>query len=258
MKNNKEKYFLRLKDLENIASDNVDITIIMKEVLGYKNYPIGRKFVFENKAKKALHMINEARSVDPKECIYNPNCGIKIPQNIDYISFRAMMELRSTIGNSDDSNFTNTVAQIISIVCYQENNKDINGKPLKYDSNCIEFKNFTKKILNSYVWDMMGVYNWIDKAEKESQKNWLERFMSVHVEDKDFENAGAESLNQFNVLKTIKILCRDFNVGYEKAWQMSYALTQTNSYEIATTNFVKNQLTKLKEIKMKNERKNNS
>lgn len=256
MKNKKEKYFLRLRDLENIASENVDIVPIMKEVLGYKNYWLGRKFVFQSKAKKALHMVNEARLINPKEVNYNPESKIKLPQHIDYISFRAMMELRSTIGNSDSNNFTATVAQIISIVCYQSNNFDKDGKSLKYDSNSNSFINFREKVLNSHIWDMMGIYNWITEEELKSKESWVERFMSVHVEDEDFENAGAESLSQFNVLKTIKTLCRDFNIGYDEAWQMSYALTQTNSYEIATTGYVKDQLRKLKEIKMKSKRKN--
>ena len=79
--------------------------------------------------------------------------------------------------------------------------------------------------------------------------------LSVHVEDKDFEQAGGNRMSQFNVINTIKMLCRDFNCTDSEAWQKSYALSQTNSYEAASRNFTQDQMRMLKEVKMKRNQK---
>jgi hypothetical protein len=63
--------------------------------------------------------------------------------------------------------------------------------------------------------------------------------------------SGVGALQQFTILNTIKTLCTDFNVDYDEAWQMSYALTQTNSYAKATYDHVHENLRILKEHKMK-------
>lgn len=257
MLNKKYSNNLRLRDLHNISSEEVDYPKIMTEVVGYNNYRIGRKYVFKKAFTQAYKLVQEARLVDPNSVKYNPECGIRIPSNIDSITFRAMIELQTYLKNSNED-LVETIAQIISIVCYQENTfHKVEGefKSVKYDSNSLKFKKFKEKILDSYIWDMMGIYNWICKSERESRIIWQQRFMSVHIEDPDYEMAGASSLQQFNVIKTIKILCRDFNCGVEEAWQMSYAMSQTNSYEIATGNYVQDQLRKLREIKMKKQRK---
>lgn len=257
MLNKKYLNKLRLKDLSNISSDEVDYPKIMTEVIGYNNFRIGRKYVFKKAFKQAYVLVQEARLIDPNSVKYNPECNIKLPNNIDSITFRAMVELQTYLKNSNED-LTNTIAQIISIVCYQANNLhkvDEELVPIKYNSNSLSFKKFKEKILSSYIWDMIGIYNWICEAEKESMNTWQKRFMSVHIEDPDYEMAGASSLQQFNVIKTIKILCRDFNCSVEEAWQLSYAMSQTNSYEIATSNYIQDQLRRIKELKMKKKRK---
>lgn len=247
----KYKYTLRLRDIENISQQNVDYVTIMKEVLGYNNYWFGRKFVYQSKLMQAHYLVTQSKNVDPTKVELNPDCEIKVPNNIDSITFRAMMELQATLGNSNEENFTQTIAQIISIVCYQEN---CDGD---YDSNCKSFLKFKERVLNAPIWDMMGIYNWIYKKENESKITWQQRFMSVSVEDQDYQQAGGASMQQFNVINTLKMLCRDFNCTDDRAWQKSYALSQTNSYSLATQNFVQDQMRKIKEVKMKKARNAN-
>lgn len=249
MKNDDNKPFLRLKDLDNITSEKVDVEVIMREVLGYNNYFLGRRFVFKNISKKAIKLISEARQIDPTKCKVNNYCEINCPKSIDSIPYMAMLELRNAFAINTKNNLSEVIALIVAIVCYKNNYKE-----LDYNSNSASFIDFKNKVINSNVWDMLGIYNWAVNAEKESSKTWAERFASVHVEDEDFEKVGSKSLAQFNVIKTIKTLCKDFNVNEKGAWQIPYALVQTNNYEIATSNYVKAELTKLKEIRLKEKR----
>lgn len=75
--------------------------------------------------------------------------------------------------------------------------------------------------------------------------------MSVQVDDADYAQADGGAMSQFNVICTIKNLCKEFNVDYDGAWQLSYALTQTSSYAVATQGHVQDKLRKLKEVKFK-------
>lgn len=247
----KKKYILRLKDIENISTENPNYSIIIKEVLGFNNFPIGRKHIFAKKFKEAHLLITEARKIDPTKVLCPEESDIKKPKNIDNISFRAMMELRSSLGGyNGETDFSLFVSKIIAIATYQENFKE------DYNSNCKKFNDFQNLILKNHIWKMIGIYNWIDKAIKESDLEWSKRFMSVEVLDPDYELAGGGRMGQFNVVTTIKNICSDFNCNYDEAWQMSYVLTQTNSYAKATQNHIQDQMRQLKEIRMKSKSKN--
>lgn len=245
----KNMHTLRLKDIENIGSSRPDYTSIMKEVIGYNNFYIGRKYRFSKAFKKAHYLVTQAREIDPKLVLLDNKCLINKPNTIDNITFRAMMELQSYFGSyTSEKDFGEFVARTIAIACYQENCEG------KYDSNCQQFKEFEFKVLNSPLWQMVGLYNWIDKSLQESELEWNKRFLSVQVEDADYEQAGGHRMNQFNVLNTVKAICLDFNCSYDDAWQMSYALTQTNSYAKATANHIQDQMRQVKEAKMKKQR----
>jgi len=229
----KKKYILRLKDIENISTENPNYSIIIKEVLGFNNFPIGRKHIFAKKFKEAHLLITEARKIDPTKVLCPEESDIKKPKNIDNISFRAMMELRSSLGGyNGETDFSLFVSKIIAIATYQENFKE------DYNSNCKKFNDFQNLIF------------------KESDLEWSKRFMSVEVLDPDYELAGGGRMGQFNVVTTIKNICSDFNCNYDEAWQMSYVLTQTNSYAKATQNHIQDQMRQLKEIRMKSKSKN--
>ena len=245
----KNIHTLRLRDIENIGKEDVEYSVIMKEVIGYNNFIIGRKYRFAKAFKKAFYLVTNAQKINPKDVLLSDDLSINIPNSVDNISFRAMMELQSLFGNYNPENdFGCFVAKIISIVCYQENNDG------DYISSSNNFENFYKIILDKPIWEMIGIYNWIEKKLEESSLEWTKRFMSVEVEDQDYQLAGGQRMNQFNVITTIKAICLDFNCNYDEAWQMSYALTQTNSYAKATANHIQDQMRQVKESKMKKQR----
>lgn len=242
---------LKLKNFYDVTGSEIGHVGIMKEVFNFKKHwflPIQRKH-FYRYFSLAHNLAVEAQKVDISKLEPNSESWIKIPITIDNISFLAMMELQALFGNTDDSIMLETMAQAIAIVCYSENNTG------KYDSSSFKFRSFRDRILNSNLFDMIGVYNWIDNAMSESMKMWEERFLSVQVQDRDYEEAGGHRMAQFNILITIKSICQDFNISYDEAWQQSYILTQTNSYAKATQSHIQDQMRILKEARMKKERK---
>lgn len=242
------KYYLRLKDLDNIASQNTEYSTIMKEVLGFNNRWLGRKWVFMQKFKQAYFLVREMKGMKPEEVKWSEDCKIKCPHNIDNISFRAMMELHAVIKNGNSDSVTELITEVITIACYKDNNEG------EYDSNSEKYKAFREKVSSESLVHMMGLYNRIYKAVQDSNQLWEERFLSVEIEDKEYEQASGWRMNQFNVLTTVAAICNDFNVTYDKAWQVSYNVTQTNSYRKATQAHIQDQMRQIKEVKMKMER----
>lgn len=245
------KAYLRLKDLSNITSEQPNYAIIMKEVLGYNNYWLGRKYVFAKKFKEAHSIITEARKVDIQKVVWEEDCPIAKPNNIDSISFRAMMEMQSVIGNSNGKDVTELIINTITIACYSEN---VEGE---YDSESQSYIDFRKHVSEQPLFKMMGLYNWIDKSLTASELMWEERFLSVKVEDLDYERANGQRMAQFNVINTIKIIAQEFNVPYTEAWQVSYSIVQINSYAKASQAHVQDQMRIIKESRMETERKRN-
>lgn len=243
------RYTLRLKDIENISNEDVDYKIIMREVLGFKNKYFLRKYIFAKKFKEALYLVKEAQGVNPTLVVRSELTSIKVPYNIDNISFRAMLELRTTLHNYDGvSDFGEHCSKVIAIACYSSNFDD------DYNSLCKGFIEFENKILISPIWEMVGIYNWINKQLDESDETWNKRFLSVELEDPDYISAGGNRMDQFNVNTTIKTLCKSYNVTYKEAWQLPYVLSQTNSYSMATYNHIQDQMRIIKENKMRIEK----
>ena len=241
------EYTFKLKHLEELISSDPDYPKIMAEVCGYNNNWIGRKWVFVWKFRQAYALMQKYKNLSPKGVEENPNCNIKRPQNIDNISFMAMMDLqRLSTSNSEDPSFL--LAEMIAKACYGEN---VEGD---YDSTSEKYLEFREKVLDEPLLDMLGLFNWIDKDLNRSTEFWTQKFAEVHVEDKDFQMAGGDRLDAFNVINTIKTICNDFNLTYEQAWQMSYSLTQVNSLAKATTAYVQEQMREIKEARMKRQR----
>ncbi len=193
-------------------------------------------------------MVQFLQTMKPDEIPLDPNCKIKFPAHVDHISFRAMMELQglSTQGHRPVNEL---ILDTITIVCYGESTE------LDYDSNSSSFKRFKQRVNDQPLIYMMGLHNHISNQLIASQKAWQERFDSVDVDDPDYHQAGGERMAQFNVINTVKSICADFNVSYDKAWQMPYALTQTNSYAKASYAYTQSNMQKLKEIEMEAKRK---
>ena len=242
---------VKLKHLGKLSQKDIKVDEIMSDVMKFENNWWNRVFTFANKFKTAFLLAQAIRHVDLSKLELPKNSNIKVPKNIDFISFQAMMELQSVMTNaSEDDNITEVIANIITISTYSDNNdKD-------YDSDSDSFKQYKDLVLNSSLIDMFGIYNWICRSIEESAKMWNERFMSVQLIDEDYEQAGGNRMSQFNVITTIKSVCQDFNLPFEKAWQLSYNLIQTNSYAKATQNHIQDQMRVLKEQKMKASKSN--
>lgn len=239
---------VKFKHLVSIVEEKPDTASIMVDVFGYKNNWIGKKLFFKRKFTESHNLIKELEQMDPTKIGLQVGCKIKKPNNIDSISFRAMMEIQALLSKQSKQSPIELITELVCIACYSENN---NGP---YDSNTSRYKLFRKRILQSPMLDILGLYNWIDTALEQSRLTWEERFFSVEVEDKDYEQAGGQRMSQFNVITTISNLCNDFNCTYDEAWQMPYALTQTNSYAKATAAHIQDNMRQIKEEKMKRDR----
>jgi len=238
---------IRLKDLENISKEKTDYSIIMKEVVGYKN-PFRLRKIFEKKFKEAHYLISKAKKLSPKECKLNPESKIKIPEMIDIISFKAMMELQ--IHASDTTLDTSVyIAKYIAIATFESNISNI-----LYDQESLHFQNYVKRILEQPLEDMFALYYHLEKMVDESIETWSRLFFEVEVNNPDYENAGGQRMNKFNVITTIRKVCNDFNVEYDKAWHLPYGIVQTNNLSHATAAYIQNEMRIIKERKYKAKR----
>lgn len=235
---------IRLRDLENVSSDEVDVLKIMKEVVGYKDNLYNRLFKLKGIQREVFNLVEEARSLDPNEIEY-ADCWVKLPNDIDDITFVAMLELTATLGGSvDDVDVSEMVADVITMACYSENRKG------DYENGSKKHEKFRDMILDSSLSKMFGLFNEIVRRINASGEKWGDRFESVEVFDPDYQLAGGERMQQFNVIATLESLCDKFNVGYKEAWQISYKLSQTLGYKYASAGFTQEQMTSIKEAKM--------
>lgn len=239
---------VKFKHLASIVDGKPDMPAIMTEVFGYKNNWLGKRLLFVRKFKQAHNLIKKIEKVDPTKIGLQVGCKIKKPSHIDNITFRAMMEIQALLNSKKDKPIIELMAELVCIACYSENN---NGP---YDSTKPKFQRFKQRVMNSPMLDILGLYNWIDNAVEQSRLSWEKRFFSVEVDDPDYAQAGGDRMNQFNVITTIKALCQDFNCSYDEAWQMSYAISQTNSYSKATAAHIQDQMRQLKESAMRRDR----
>lgn len=244
---------VKLRHLDLLVAPEPDYAEAMSQVYGYKNNWFTRKWNFIKKFKSAYVMVNTMRGMDPSKLELPEKPSITMPPNIDFITFQAMMELQAHLNQGiDEKQPSEAIAKTIAIACFQSH-YDLE----KYDSDSMRFKDFVTWILNQSYLEMMPIFNAITKALEESVTTWNERFFSVEVTDEDYDQAGGSRMGQFNVLTTIKSLCEDFNVNYIDAWQISYNFVQTNSYAKATQYHIQEQMQRLKEIKMKQQRNSN-
>ena len=249
-----EEPYIRLRDMEIVSQTNIDYSNIVYNIVGYKDRWIDKIMFRQDKKlkiayQKAIEIVEPIRKITPNNITLSESLEIKLPKHIDYISFRAMMELTAVVNQGTQTNLENLMAHTICIVCYSENNEG------DYDSGLESWKAFQEKILDQPLEDMIGIYQWIDKSLQESQMEWEKRFFSVEVEDEDYVRVGGpQKMAQFNVINTIKSLCADFNITEQRAWQMSYAISQTNNYAKATWGYVQDNMRQVKEARMRAER----
>jgi len=221
--------------------------ILLRDITGYKDNFINRFFFLKKHSIKLTELVKQVEQIEPTKIVLSELCRIKVPENIDDISFIAMMELLAVFDNNDDD-IIMQMGDVVAISCFSENNDD------KFDLSNDSFKAFRKDVEDLPIVDIFGIFNRVVKQLEGSQKNWTRMFNSVNTIDDDYIMAGGDKLNKFNVLNTIKAMCSDFNISYDDAWQLPYSLTQTNSLAKATSSFVENELSRIKEQKMRNNR----
>jgi hypothetical protein len=239
---------LKLRHLNKMDKGGMDTHELIENLSGHKNSWLNRKIFYKKLYKEAFATMLFFSKLDFLKVELNPNNLIKLPNSIDEISFAAMMKIQVAKSNLGTKTTSELICEIIALACYKANT------PYDFDTDSRHYKSFKNRVWNSSALDMVGLFNWVSEALDTSTKTWNERFFSVQVDDKDYEQAGGNRMDQFNVITTIKHLCTDFNVTEDQAWQLSYVLSQTNSYAKATYGHIQNEMTKIKERKMKQQR----
>lgn len=191
---------IKFKHLRGIVDGKPDYPSIMTEVLGYNNNWLGRRLVFSWKFKQSLSLVQSLKDVDISKIELEGDCSIRRPHNIDSISFRAMMETESLLGGAKhELHLVDKICELVAIVCFQANHKGS-----KYDSESFAFKHFKNRLMESSLFEVMGIYNWIDKALQDSHEAWNKRFLQVHVDDRDFQTAGGHMMGSFQYCGDLK------------------------------------------------------
>lgn len=242
----------KLRHLDLISQEKVNYALLMQEIMGYENRWFNRKSRFVKSFNETIQLIEQIKNIVPKQVKLNPDCKIKYPSDIDEISFLAMMEIRALRGNHGDRLIGELMADMIAIACYSSNCTQI------FDMNSLSYRSLKSQVLNSSVGDMIGLFNWITQALEDSDKIWEERFFKIAVEDQDYVMAGGELMNQFNIIATIENICLRLNYTEKEAWQVPYVMTQMLSYKNAAQAFVQDNMRRIKERKMKSQRKTNT
>jgi hypothetical protein len=244
------KHKLKLKHLDFILDeDRKNVADLMVDVLGYKNSLIGKLKFFGKSFGQINKLIEEVSSINYKEIPLNLKSHIKKPNTVNDISYLQMLNLKSLIENENKFSMSVHMAKVIAICTYSEN------RISKYNPESKSFKLYVDNILKVNMLDMIALYYWILKDLKETSKKWDELFMSVHIEDKDLENAGGAALSQFNVIKTIISSCQDFNVNDEEAMYKSYNLIMQTSYSKAFSAYIQENIRIAKEAEYERNKK---
>ena len=239
---------LRLKHVDVLAEvddSKRDLSSLMLDVFGWKYTFFGKRKKFLDYAKKANDLVIEVSSIDYKEMKVNDNSHIVRPGNIDSIPYLTMLDLINEKSEGGKGSLALHIANVNALATYEEN------RISQYTSGSKSFLRYRDNLLELNLFDMVGLYNWVVESLEDSAKGWNERFLSVEVIDKDLESVGGGSLHQFNVINTIKSVCKDFNVSEKEAWYISYNLVMTNSYSKAYEGFLQDQIRKKQEAKMK-------
>jgi len=241
----------KLKHLHTLTSAHVDYMYLMTDIMDYKHNWFNKIFKFNREFKKMYSLIKLVHKLEPKKLIYEVDKVFKTPDNIDNISFIAMIELTMLFSNPEAGEMpvNELIAKAVSMACFSEN------VPGDFDTDSYSYDRFYRRVMEQPAHKMLALYNWIEKELEEAGIHWSKLFFNVEVIDKDYEQAGGNRMQAFNVVNTIKGICLDFNVTNKEAWQVQYAVTQTNSLSKATAADIQDKMSKIKESRMKAKQK---
>lgn len=242
---------LRLKHLDIISKDSISYKDLAKDLLNYNRWKFWKIFSFIREMEELNKHIAEVRSLDILKVEESPDCEVNRPDTIDEITLIAMLELQGLFDRDvDNIEVGELIAQTISITCYSAN---ISGD---FDLQSEEFLNFKQKVYDLDLVHAMGLYHWISATFNESYDGWNKAFFEVEIQNPEYDQAGGQMLNKFNVLGTIKTTCADFNTDYKGALQMTYGITQANSLMRATNAFVESRMSDIAEARMRSQQQN--
>jgi hypothetical protein len=239
---------VKLKHLSLFSKEEVEYAKIMTDVLGFPTKGIQKYLKFKKCFEKAYTICAGISQIDILKTDPPENSPIKKPTSIDDICFEARMEIEIITSRMNIGELHDNIAMVIALSCFEATT----CKELVSESG--SFRNFKLQILNEPLLDMIGVFNWIKKELVKSNDKWTKLFNEVDSVDPDFITAGGASLQKFNVINTIKSICKDFNMSYKDAWKMSYVVVQTKALEESTRAYVQSKMTKIKERRMKTRR----
>lgn len=241
---------MKLKHIDFIHEDGrVDVEELFHAIYGKKKTLIGNKWIQLRRLKEYSATLKEVMNTDLLQIKLKESMKLKLPKNIDSISFRAMTELRGYTEKSDRSHLSMFISNVICISIFSANTN------VDYLSSGIQFKSLRSKILEIDLFEAFGMFNWINDQVAQSDKKWNERFSSVEIKDPNYVAAKGDRMHQFNTLNTLKSLCADFNVTMDKAWQIQYGVVMSNNYSKATRGHIQDGVRKLKEAEFEKKRK---
>lgn len=234
----------------------VDYAKVMKEVYDYDiKHPLIFKIKrllgidgFSERFRDVYRDVSMLQEIKSENIEYSEESFIKCPRTLNDISFVAMMELEAMTKVFDESTLVSGIATLIAIACYSENRSG------RFDIDSARFDEFLATVYNQPLIDMLGIYNRIKTNWNQINLHWNKQFERVSSVDPDYVIAGGDMLSRFNIVNTLKMICRDFNITEKEAWQMPYGTVQTNSLEAATKAFVEKNMASIKERKLKQSR----
>jgi hypothetical protein len=219
---------MELKFLTLLSTEQVDYKVLLQEKLGRKKLRWYHSFLFLRTLTELTKEVEVLRNLDPEKVKESTNCTITRPESVEMISYGAMIELQTLFQNGGDRGIGELITEQIAICCYESHTK----KP--FDSDTEDFAQFRKLVSEQEIVSMLGLHNWIHEKVEQCIEKWNNLFKEVRVYNQDWDNAGGEQMNKFNVLNTIRKICESFNVTYYQALQMPYGLTQATSLSDAT------------------------
>ena len=245
---NKKDYSIdcfKLKHLDLITMDELQLDTIMVDVFGYNNTWFNKLFLLRSRYLKVHSLILELGKLDFDKIGVDKDCSLKIPTNIDSLSFQSRLD----VGNIKGS-YSQKVVDTIAICTCETTHK------VKYKKGSL-FERYREHLLDRPLVEMVGVYNDILKKLNDSNTKWEKMFMQVSVMDKHYDEAnGSMWLGRFNLLKTQKKIFVDFGEGLKTAFDLPYDLIQWNNLESASQSYVHELMSKSKEREMRMKRGN--
>lgn len=242
---------LKLKHLDLVSNEQVNYSAIARSLLKHKRWQFWKVFKFTKQLAELDKCITEVRNLDLKTVEEQDDYTIKRPSSVDEITLIAMLELQGLFDSGgEDILIGELITHSIAIVCFSAN---VEGN---FSVGSKEFADFKKQVSESDLIGAMGLYRWISETFSSSAEDWNRSFFEVEIKNKEYDQAGGQMLDKFNVLATIRQTCADFNVNYDDALQMPYGITQANSLYNATRNFVESRMTDIAEARMKTDRRN--